>query len=104
IEWLVAEHLTMSRIAQKEDLSDPDVIADFAAQVGSDRRLTALYLLTVADVRGTSPKVWNACKGKLLEDLYRLTLRALGGSRPNNEPEGGARKLEGGPQLQPGRA
>ena len=94
IEWLVAEHLTMSRIAQKEDLSDPDVIADFAAKVGSERRLTALYLLTVADVRGTSPKVWNAWKGKLLEDLYRLTLRALGGSRPNLDAEIEATKLE----------
>ena len=72
----------MSRIAQKEDLSDPDVIAAFAALVGNERRLTALYLLTVADIRGTSPKVWNAWKGKLLEDLYRLTLRALGGAQP----------------------
>src|SRR6185295_19337904 len=79
VEWLVAEHLTMSRIAQKEDLSDPDVIADFAASVRTERRLTALYLLTVADVRGTSPKVWNAWKGKLLEDLYRATRRVLTG-------------------------
>jgi [protein-PII] uridylyltransferase len=94
VEYLVAEHLTMSRIAQKEDLSDPDVIADFAAAVGSERRLTALYLLTVADVRGTSPKVWNAWKGKLLEDLYRLTLRALGGARPNLDAEIEATKLE----------
>ena len=44
-----------------------------------ERRLTALYLLTVADIRGTSPKVWNAWKDKLLEDLYRYTLRTLGG-------------------------
>ncbi len=94
IEWLVVEHLTMSRIAQKEDLSDPEVIDDFAAKVGSERRLTALYLLTVADVRGTSPKVWNAWKGKLLEDLYRLTLRALGGARPNLDAEIEATKLE----------
>jgi [protein-PII] uridylyltransferase len=94
VEWLVAEHLTMSRVAQKEDLSDPDVIADFAGFVGSERRLTALYLLTVADIRGTSPKVWNAWKGKLLEDLYRLTLRALGGARPNLDAEIEATKLE----------
>src|SRR5690606_26987343 len=52
----------------------------FAATVGNERHLTALYLLTVADIRGTSPKVWNAWKGKLLEDLYRLTLATLGGS------------------------
>ncbi|MFT3776746.1 MAG: [protein-PII] uridylyltransferase [Ottowia sp.] len=83
IEFLVREHLAMSRIAQKEDLSDPDVIAAFARRVGNERYLTALYLLTVADVRGTSPKVWNAWKGKLLEDLYKLTVRALGGRAPD---------------------
>ena len=81
IEFLVKGHLTMSRIAQKEDLSDPDVIEAFTRLVRTERRLTALYLLTVADIRGTSPKVWNAWKGKLLEDLYRLALRALGGAR-----------------------
>jgi [protein-PII] uridylyltransferase len=92
IEFLVKAHLTMSRIAQKEDLSDPDVIEGFAKLVGNERYLTALYLLTVADIRGTSPKVWNAWKGKLLEDLYRLTLRALGGARPNLDAEIEARK------------
>jgi [protein-PII] uridylyltransferase len=94
VEFLVRHHLTMSRIAQKEDLSDVDVIAAFARLVGTEQRLTALYLLTVADIRGTSPKVWNAWKGKLLEDLYRLTLRALGGSRPNMDAEIEWRKQE----------
>jgi [protein-PII] uridylyltransferase len=94
IEFLVESHLTMSRIAQKEDLSDPDVIEAFVKLVRTERRLTALYLLTVADIRGTSPRVWNAWKGKLLEDLYRLTLRALGGARPNMDAEVEARKLE----------
>ncbi len=94
IEFLVEAHLTMSRIAQKEDLSEPNVIEAFAKRVGNERYLTALYLLTVADIRGTSPKVWNAWKGKLLEDLYRFTLRALGGARPNMAAEVEARKLE----------
>ncbi|CAN5504733.1 [protein-PII] uridylyltransferase [soil metagenome] len=94
IEFLVQQHLTMSRVAQKEDMSDPDVIDHFAKLVGNERFLTALYLLTVADIRGTSPKVWNAWKGKLLEDLYRQTLRALGGSRPNVAAEIEARKQE----------
>jgi [protein-PII] uridylyltransferase len=94
IEFLVERHLTMSRIAQKEDLSDPEVIEDFAKLVGSERRLTALYLLTVADIRGTSPKVWNAWKGKLLEDLYKATLRALGGAKPNLDADIEARKEE----------
>ncbi len=99
IEFLVRHHLTMSHIAQKEDLSDSDVILRFARQVGDARRLTALYLLTVADIRGTSPKVWNAWKGKRLEDLYRLTLRVLGGASPNLDAEVEARKVEARNQL-----
>ncbi len=94
IEFLVEQHLTMSRIAQKEDLSDDEVISSFARLVATPRRLTALYLLTVADIRGTSPKVWNAWKGKLLEDLYRATLRALGGAAPNRDAEIEARKQD----------
>lgn len=85
--WLVAEHLNMSQVAQKQDIGDPEVVAAFAEKVGDERHLTALYLLTVADVRGTSPKVWNAWKGKLLEDLYRATLRVLGGAKPNPSSE-----------------
>ena len=79
VVWLVEHHLIMSSVAQKKDLSDPTVIADFARQMDNERRLTALYLLTVADVRGTSPKVWNAWKGKLLEDLFWSTRRYLSG-------------------------
>ena len=94
IEFLVIEHLTMSRIAQKEDLSDPEVIAAFARRLGSERKLTALYLLTVADIRGTSPKVWNNWKGKLLEDLYRYTLRVLGGRAADPSAVVEARKRE----------
>ena len=100
IEFLVGEHLTMSRVAQKEDLSDPDVIQAFARRVGNERTLTALYLLTVADIRGTSPKVWNAWKGKLLEDLFKLTLRALGGSRPHMDAEIESRKQQARQTLQ----
>jgi [protein-PII] uridylyltransferase len=87
VEFLVREHLTMSRIAQKEDMSDPEVIREFALRVGNQRNLNALYLLTVADIRGTSPKVWNAWKGKLLEDLYFRTLRALGGAEVSAHAE-----------------
>ncbi len=94
IEFLVGEHLSMSRVAQKEDLSNPEVIAAFAQRVGNERYLTALYLLTVADIRGTSPKVWNGWKGKLLEDLYRYTLRVLGGRAPDPGAEVEARKRE----------
>ena len=87
VVFLVEHHLTMSQVAQKQDLSDPDVIQQFADSVKDERHLTALYLLTVADIRGTSPKVWNAWKGKLLEDLYRMTLRVLGGEAPSADRE-----------------
>ncbi len=77
VVWLVRHHLTMSHVAQKQDISDPDVVKHFAAVVGDERHLVALYLLTVADIRGTSPKVWNAWKGQLLEELYKATLNVL---------------------------
>ncbi len=85
VVWLVESHLQMSATAQKQDLSDPEVIAQFAAKAGTERRLTALYLLTVADIRGTSPHVWNAWKAKLLEDLFRITRRLLRGDAMPNE-------------------
>ncbi|MFN3984190.1 MAG: [protein-PII] uridylyltransferase [Rhodocyclaceae bacterium] len=82
VVWLVEHHLTMSNVAQKQDTSDPDVVRRFADIVGSERRLTALYLLTHADIRGTSPKVWNGWRGKLLEDLFFATQRLLRGATP----------------------
>lgn len=81
VVWLVESHLTMSATAQKQDLSDQDVIASFTAKVKNDRYLVALYLITVADIRGTSAKVWNAWKGKLLEDLFWATRRYLVGGK-----------------------
>jgi [protein-PII] uridylyltransferase len=94
VEFLVAQHLTMSQVAQKQDLADPAVIGRFSELVGTDRRLVALYLLTVADVRGTSPKVWNGWKARLLEDLFRQTRRALGGQAPAPEAELEGRRRE----------
>ena len=79
VAWLVQAHLAMSAVAQKQDISDPEVIAAFARRVGDMRRLVALYILTVADIRGTSPKVWNGWKAKLLEDLFLATRRFLDG-------------------------
>jgi [protein-PII] uridylyltransferase len=83
LEFLVRNHLTLSTVAQKQDITDPEVIKRFAQLVGDTRHLTALYLLTVADIRGTSPKVWNAWKAKLLEELFRKTRNALGGNIPD---------------------
>jgi [protein-PII] uridylyltransferase len=85
IAWLVQEHLSMSATAQKQDLSDPEVIAAFAARVKTERALSALYLFTVADIRGTSPHVWNAWKAKLLEDLFARTRALLRGEGHFND-------------------
>ncbi len=94
VVWLVQHHLSMSNVAQKQDLADPEVVRAFAALVGNERRLTALYLLTVADIRGTSPKVWNGWKGKLLEDLFNATLRLLRGASPQQALGIGERQEE----------
>ena len=94
VSFLVRHHLAMSQAAQKQDLTDPAVIRRFARLVRTDRRLVALYLLTVADVRGTSPKVWNAWKARLLESLFQLTRRALGGEARGANAELEGRKLE----------
>jgi len=85
VAWLVEDHLVMSVTAQKLDISDPAVINRFTKAIGDDRRLAALYLLTVADIRGTSPKVWSAWKAKLLEDLFRAAHRRLNGGAQSIE-------------------
>lgn len=77
VAWLVRHHLALSTTAQKKDISDPDVINEFAALVGDKAHLDYLYVLTVADIRGTNPDLWNSWKATLLLDLYDLTLRAL---------------------------
>ena len=82
VSFLVEHHLTLSSVAQKQDVDDPAVARAFAEKVGTERRLVALYLLTVADIRGTSPKVWNGWKAKLLEDLFRMARRVLAGEAP----------------------
>jgi len=77
VSWLVRHHLAMSRAAQREDLSDPEVVARFAALVGDELHLNYLYVLTVADIRGTNPRLWNSWRDALLRELYSATLRTL---------------------------
>jgi [protein-PII] uridylyltransferase len=77
VSWLVRHHLVMSRTAQHQDVSDPDVITAFSQLVGDQRHLDYLYLLTVADVCATSPKLWNSWRDALLKQLYTATKRAL---------------------------
>jgi [protein-PII] uridylyltransferase len=77
ITWLVEQHLRMSVTAQKQDIADPEVIHRFATIIGDREHLDYLYLLTCADIAGTSPKLWNAWKDRLLADLYFATRRVL---------------------------
>jgi len=77
VTWLVEQHLRMSVTAQKQDIADPEVIHRFATVVGDREHLDYLYLLTCADIAGTSPKLWNAWKDRLLADLYFATRRVL---------------------------
>jgi len=89
VAWLVRWHLHMSVTAQRQDINDPDVVHRFAVTVADSERLDYLYLLTCADIAGTSAKLWNSWKDKLLADLYTSTRYVLRGGleRPPHEPE-----------------
>jgi [protein-PII] uridylyltransferase len=77
VAWLVRWHLLMSTTAQRQDITDPDVVHRFAELVGERERLGQLYLLTIADIIGTSPRLWNGWKDRLLSDLCISTRYAL---------------------------
>ncbi|WP_104204788.1 [protein-PII] uridylyltransferase [Billgrantia saliphila] len=77
VGWLVENHLVMSMVAQKRDITDPDVIREFAVQVGDEIRLDYLYVLTVADINATNPTLWNGWRASLLRQLHAETKRAL---------------------------
>jgi [protein-PII] uridylyltransferase len=99
VAWLVEAHLKMSSTAQKSDLSDPNIIEQFARLVKTETRLTALYLLTVADIRGTSPAVWNAWKARLLESLYYATKNMLENQTFDIQQAIGTRKNDAAARL-----
>jgi [protein-PII] uridylyltransferase len=77
VVWLVREHLTMSRTSQREDISDPEVVNAFAERMSDQRHLDHLFVLTVADIAATSPKLWNSWRDSLLWELYLGTTEAL---------------------------
>ena len=99
IKWLVQSHLIMSHTAQKLDLSDPGVIEDFAKKVISKKNLISLYLLTVADIRATSPNVWNQWKATLLKNLFKYTLNYLDQDKLSHEDSITMRKGKAGQIL-----
>ena len=99
VAWLVEAHLKMSSTAQKTDLSDPAVITQFAKFVKTETRLKALYLLTVADIRGTSPVVWNAWKARLLESLFYATKRVFSDEKFSVQQTIAARQQEATDKL-----
>ena len=77
VSQLVRNHLLMSVTAQRKDISDPDVVREFARQIGSMDMLNYLYLLTVADIRSTNPNLWNNWKDALLKQLYNSTKHVI---------------------------
>jgi [protein-PII] uridylyltransferase len=77
VAWLVEQHLVMSQTAQRRDITDPETLRGFCELVGNQARLDYLYLVTIADIAATSPKLWNNWKGSLLWELYTMTSRAL---------------------------
>ncbi|MEX2963411.1 [protein-PII] uridylyltransferase [Microbulbifer sp. TYP-18] len=75
--WLVEKHLLMSAVSQKQDISDPEVVHSFAREVGDREHLDYLYALTVADITGTNPELWNSWRASLMRQLYEATQSAL---------------------------
>lgn len=102
VAWLVRWHLIMSVTAQRQDITDPLIVQRFAEQVADWERLDYLYLLTVADINGTSPKLWNAWRDRLLSDLYsatRYVLREGSGELPKADERVAETRLRAGAML-----
>ena len=85
VAWLVRHHLLLSFTSQREDMNDAQVVSRLATKIGDQEHLDNLYALTVADIRGTSPTIWNEWKGKMLEHAYISCARALLVDSPTSE-------------------
>ncbi|HVP69318.1 MAG TPA: [protein-PII] uridylyltransferase [Anaeromyxobacteraceae bacterium] len=95
IEWLVLKHLRMANLAQRRDLSDPDLIHSFAEEVGTLDRLDKLYLLTYADIATVGPRTWTEWKGRLLKELYEKTRSLLEAGAERSRPIPGTHEAQG---------
>ncbi|MCH2177914.1 MAG: HD domain-containing protein [Mariniblastus sp.] len=87
IKFLVQNHLVMTHLAFHRDINDEEMVAEFAANVGSVRLLSMLYVLTCADVDAVGPGVLTAWKLGLLTDLYRHAKNILTGHRDDDRYE-----------------
>src|SRR3984957_12883955 len=101
VAWLVKNHLVMSDIAQRRDVSDPQTVRDFVAQVQSPEMLRLILLLTVADIKAVGPGVWNGWKGQLLRELYYAAEQMMmgGDQAPGRGARGAAAKSARSEQL-----
>ncbi len=85
VSWLVLHHLLMSQTAFKRDIDDPKTILDLAEVIQSPERLRLLLVVTVADMRAVSPRVWNGWKATLLRELYARVAEVLAGGLSTTE-------------------
>ena len=92
VAWLIRRHLDLSETAQRRDISDPETIAEFGTLIGSQSRLKLLYVLTIVDIRGVGPGIYNDWKGSLLRDLYTFTDDFLT-AKPALEPQAKAASM-----------
>jgi [protein-PII] uridylyltransferase len=95
VEWLVLKHLRMANLAQRRDLSDPDLIHAFAEEVGTVDRLDKLYLLTYADIATVGPRTWTEWKGRLLKELFEKTRTLLLAGGERSRPVPGTHEAQG---------
>ncbi len=87
VSWLVENHLILSVTAQQKDTNDPEVIQEFAKKMIASTRLDYLYLLTIADIKGTNPSLWNGWKHSLIQSLYKNTRKVLKHNLPPSSYE-----------------